>query len=319
MLQESFGHNPRTLLHIAPYLLSRSVPPADIFKRVGVSPSELLNADGWVPRDLCFALGNELYAVTGDRFPGADIGRMFRLTDLGPWGVAVSGARTVREACQTAANGVGLIHQGTNLRFDGDAGVLSLSFAGRSATEPQQHVIGALAVLRGIAMLAGAPEAVGAQFRQPYERAGDRLEETFGPSLAFGCDRDGIVIDRAILDMPLPPFDRATRTHDPLETAKRLGTFVKELLPYGGVTIDRVARLLGMSRRTLQRRLRDFGFSFEELVDDVRRVEGIRRVVIGDEFALEIAFMLGYSDQAHFSRAFRRWTGLSPRDYARCV
>lgn len=321
MLQESFAHNPRTLLHIAPYLLSRSVSPVEIFKRVGVSPSSLLNAEGWVPRDLCFALGAELYAVTGDRFPGADIGRRFRLTDLGTWGVAVSGARTVREACQTAAKGIGLVHQGTDLRFDVDGGhgVLSLSFAGRSAAEPQQHVLGALAVLRGIALLAGVPEAVGAQFVQPYERAGDRLEETFGSSLAFGCDRDGIVIDRSILDFPLPPFDRATRTVDPLETAERLGVFVKELLPYGAVTIDHVAGLLHLSRRTLQRRLRDFGFSFEELVDDVRRVEAIRRVVIGDESALEIAFMLGYSDQAHFSRAFRRWTGLSPRDYARRV
>jgi AraC-like DNA-binding protein len=319
MLQESFGHNPRTLLHIAPYLLSRSVPPADIFKRVGVSPSALLNADGWVSRELCFALGSEVNAVTGDRFPGADIGRRFRLTDLGTWGVAVSGARTVREACLTAVNGIGLIHQGTDLRFDteGASGVLSMSFAGRSAAHPQQHILGALAVLRGIALLAGAPEAVGAQFVQPYERAGDRLEETFGPSLAFGCDSDGIVIDRAILDFPLPPFDKATRKHDPLETAERLDVFVKELLPYGGVTIDRVASLLRLSRRTLQRRLRDFGFSFEELVDDVRRVEAIRRVGIGEESVLEIAFMLGYSDQAHFTRAFRRWTGLSPRDYAR--
>ena len=88
------------------------------------------------------------------------------------------------------------------------------------------------------------------------------------------------------------------------------------MLPYGNMTIDRVAGLLRMSTRTLQRRLSDWGFSFEEIVDDVRRVEAIRRVTTGDGTAIEIAFMLGYSDQAHFSRAFRRWTGLSPRKYA---
>ncbi|ODR99000.1 hypothetical protein AUC68_07570 [Methyloceanibacter methanicus] len=319
MLQDGFAHNPRTLLHIAPYLRSRSVLPSDIFKRAGVSPSMLLNGNGWVPRDLCFTLGSELYAATGERFPGADVGRMFKLTDLGTWGRAICGARTVREACETAVNGIGLIHQGTDLRFEAgeEHAVLSLSFAGRTTSDPQQHVLGALAVLRGIALLAGVPDAVSAQFVQPYQRAGERLEETFGPSLAFACDRDGIVIDRSILDFPLPSSDRVAQAGDPAETAERLGGLVTELLPYGGVSIDGVARLLHLSRRTLQRRLRDFGFAFEELVDDVRRVEAIRRVALGEESAIEIAFMLGYSDQAHFSRAFRRWTGLSPREYAR--
>jgi AraC-like DNA-binding protein len=51
----------------------------------------------------------------------------------------------------------------------------------------------------------------------------------------------------------------------------------------------------------------------------VRRVEAIRRVATGEGSAIEIAFRLGYSEQAHFSRAFRRWTSMVPRDYARRV
>jgi AraC-like DNA-binding protein len=99
--------------------------------------------------------------------------------------------------------------------------------------------------------------------------------------------------------------DAASNGADPVETAANLGVFVKEMLPYGGVGVDRVAAHLRMSTRTLQRRLRDLGFSFEEIVDDVRRVEAIRLVATGDGSAIEMAFMLGYSDQAHFSRAFR--------------
>ena len=75
MLGEGFAHNPRTLLHIAPYLRSRSVSPIEIFKRAGISPSTLLDANGWVPRELCFRLGNEMRKVTGERFLGADVGR----------------------------------------------------------------------------------------------------------------------------------------------------------------------------------------------------------------------------------------------------
>lgn len=279
----------------------------------------MLNAYGWIPRELCFTLSDKLYAATGERFPGVGVGELFKLSDLGTWGLAITKARTLRAAFQTAVNGIGLLHQGTELRLDTTDRqcLLSFSYQGRSSTEPKQHVLASLVVLRSIALLAGVPEAVGAQFIQHYERAGERLEESLGPNLAFAADRDGIVVDRAVLDLPLQMTDQAPRNHDPLETAERLGSLIAELLPYGGISIDRVAGLLHLSRRTLQRRLRDFGFSFEELVDDVRRVEAIRRVVTGEESAIEIAFMLGYSDQAHFSRAFRRWTGLAPRDYAR--
>jgi len=204
MLSEAFAHNPRTLLHIAPYLRSRGVSPVEIFDRTDVAPSALLDANGWVPRDLCFKLSNEMYNVTGERFLGADIGRAFRLTDLGAWGKAVSGAATVRQACATAVSGVRLVHQGSDLRVqtDGRRAILSFGYFGRSSFEPWQHILGTLAVLRSVALLAGVPEAVGARFSQSYERAGERLEETFGPSLEFGCAQDAIVIDRAVLDLP---------------------------------------------------------------------------------------------------------------------
>ena len=205
MLGEGFAHNPRTLLHIAPYLRSRSVSPVEIFKRADISPSTLLDANGWVPRELCFRLSNEMYKVTGERFLGADVGRSFKLADLGTWGVAVSGAATLRQACATAVDGIGLVHQGTDLRLqtEGRHATLNFAFLGRSSLEPRQHILGALAVLRSVALLAGVPEAVGARFSQSYERAGERLEETFGSSLQFGCARDAIVIDREILDLPI--------------------------------------------------------------------------------------------------------------------
>lgn len=318
MLSDTFAHNPRTLLHIAPYLRSRSVSPVEIFKRAGVSPSTLLDANGWVSREVCFRLSNEIHKVTGERFLGADVGRAFRLPDLGTWGMAVSGAASLRLACVTAASGIGLVHQGTALRFEteGRDATLSFSFLGRSSIEPRQHILGALAVLRSVALLAGVPEAVGTRFSQSYERTGERLEETFGSSLQFGCARDAIVIDRAILDFPIMSGPRRANHVDPMETARALSSLLVDLLPYGGVSVDGVAALLRTSTRTLQRRLRDWGFSFEEMVDDIRRAEAVRRVTAGAESMMEIAFMLGYSDQAHFTRAFRRWTGMAPRDYA---
>ncbi|WP_280139303.1 helix-turn-helix transcriptional regulator [Methyloceanibacter marginalis] len=112
---------------------------------------------------------------------------------------------------------------------------------------------------------------------------------------------------------------RAWNHVDPLETARTLASHLREWLPYGEISVEGVAAYLRMSTRTLQRRLRDWGFSFEEMVDDLRHAEAVRRLAIGQESMMEIAFVLGYSDQAHFTRAFRRWTGMAPRDYARRV
>jgi AraC-like DNA-binding protein len=97
---------------------------------------------------------------------------------------------------------------------------------------------------------------------------------------------------------------------------KLLLELLKELLPHGRVTIACVAAQLHISVRTLQRRLRDWDLSFKGLVDDIRRSAAIQLVLAGERTATEIGFMLGYSDQAHFTRAFKRWTGMPPRQYA---
>jgi AraC-like DNA-binding protein len=320
-LSKTFAHNPRTLLHIAPYLKSRSVSPTEIFNRAGVAPSALFDENGWVPRDLCFKLSTEMQKVTGEDFLGAEIGRSFRLQDLGTWGLAVTGAATIRQACETAVTGLSLLHQGTDLRFrtEGRIAILSFAYLGRSSFEPRQHILGSLAVLRNIALLADVPEVVGTRFSHDYKRAGERLEETFGPSLQFGCAQDEIIFDCAILDLPVKGPPEGKGHDDPVETASALASLVRELLPYGPVSIERVASLLRMSTRTLQRRLWDWGFSFEEMLDDVRHAEAVRRLATGQETMKEVAFMLGYSHQAHFTRAFRRWTGVAPRDYAQRI
>jgi len=80
----------------------------------------------------------------------------------------------------------------------------------------------------------------------------------------------------------------------------------------GTLSMDNIARDLGMSRQTLYRRLRDEGVTFAEVHDDLRRrmamdYLGARKVSVG-----ETAYLLGFSEASAFVRAFRRWTGASP-------
>jgi len=78
-----------------------------------------------------------------------------------------------------------------------------------------------------------------------------------------------------------------------------------------------IAKELGMSPRTLQRRLGEHGASYHSLLDEVRR-DLSRNYLLESEMALgEVAYLLGFSEVSAFHRAFRRWTGLTTKDYRR--
>lgn len=86
---------------------------------------------------------------------------------------------------------------------------------------------------------------------------------------------------------------------------------VEPLLASGPVRIEQVASAMGLSRQTLYRRLKSEGVTFEALLDRLRRRLALKLVRQGLPVK-EVAYRLGFSDPAAFSRAFKRWTGSSP-------
>lgn len=102
---------------------------------------------------------------------------------------------------------------------------------------------------------------------------------------------------------------------DERQIIRSLRDVVRELLPAGYPTVEQSAGRVGIAVRTLQRRLRQDGLTYSELVERVRHEEACRLLQGGSRSIAEIAVRLGYSDPSHFSRAFRRWQGISPRDY----
>ena len=86
-------------------------------------------------------------------------------------------------------------------------------------------------------------------------------------------------------------------------------------LSEGQPTVARGASELAVSGRTLQRRLREEGHSFAEVVETLRK-EKAEALLRDKKLAIyEIGYLLGYSDATAFYRAFRRWYGKSPREY----
>ena len=83
-------------------------------------------------------------------------------------------------------------------------------------------------------------------------------------------------------------------------------------LPHDGAGLNAAARALGMSSRTLQRRLRERDLVYARLVDEVRRRLSSKYLADANLSLGEIAYLLGYSQSSAFNRAYRRWTGRSP-------
>ena len=91
-----------------------------------------------------------------------------------------------------------------------------------------------------------------------------------------------------------------------------IGAIVAGALSTGELTIDYCASELGISRRTLQRRFSEHSVNFSSLVDEVRRKLAAELLANEDLTISDIALQLGYSGASNFTRAFQRWTGMSP-------
>jgi AraC-like DNA-binding protein len=167
-----------------------------------------------------------------------------------------------------------------------------------------------------------------AEFSYPAPDDTRALKRTFGSNLKFGCDVSCLYFPREVVHYPLidvgfelgadfwagprSVFDEPL-TVDPFLRDTRIA--IRRALPGGTLTIDSLALELNVSRRTLQRRLSAQQSNFKTMLQDVRE-EQSRRYLDDPRLAVtEIALLLGYSDQASFSNAFKSWCGCAPTEY----
>ena len=142
----------------------------------------------------------------------------------------------------------------------------------------------------------------------------------------FGATRNAYLFDVRYLDHPIalqPRYvfgvlsEHAQGLMDELEKSKttrgRVEARILPALHTGTASIDSIARMLGMSRQTLYRRLKDEGVTFEEVLESLRHRMALHYLQGRNVSVNETAYLVGFSDPAAFSRAFKRWTGKSPK------
>lgn len=166
-----------------------------------------------------------------------------------------------------------------------------------------------------------------ATLRRPEPQDRKPWDTLFGVPVEFSAAENTIRVETSVARKILTSSNRELfdQHHETLaltladlersEIVGRVRQAIRQLLPSGGVTEERIATLVQVNRRTLHRRLSDEGQTFRTVLKDVRMTLA-RRYLGTDQYDVtEIAFMLGYSDASAFSRAFRSWFGTSPSAY----
>lgn len=150
----------------------------------------------------------------------------------------------------------------------------------------------------------------------PYRAEYDRI---FGVPVSFDAPHNAVVLsaDWFTLKPPSPSREvlqiMTARAERMLSARKRVEAVLTNAFPAGDANVAVVASQLGMSRHTLFRKLRAEGVTFKRVVDELRRDLATKYLCDRKLAVNETAYLLGFSDSTAFSRAYKRWTGRSPR------
>jgi AraC-like DNA-binding protein len=250
---------------------------------------------------------------------------------MGPIGVAMKNSKTLGQALGYCAKQIQAYSLATRVRFVPDrpnhklfVGLEILLDRLPNKSQVIEHAL-LLANFNVIDITGGAARVRQVSFRHAAVSPSSVYEEAFGCEVIFGAARDGIVFTEQDLLCPVADpdeqiYEMATSyiaNHFPPGTPPmhaRVRALIARYLSCEDCTNERIAAELCMHPRTLQRRLKCEGKSFESIKDEVRREVAIHYLRLQDMPLTQVAGKLGYAQQSVLSRSCYRWFSASPRE-----
>ncbi len=322
---------PQLVLEIA---AGRGLEPADVLVAAGLPVDLLSTASGYISPMQYTRLTVRAAELLDDPGLGMEVGLRMRPTAHGFLGYAMLSCDTLREALQVCLRFMQLRQQQVLIRLTSVAGVGVLRLQEAHPFGPVRHFF-MEGLLIGIARSAqylvddpGLDLELWLDYPEPayFARYRDAL-----PRLRFGQPEIQLRIAERELDRPL-------RMADPVASRQAIAQCERELSRFAtgdGLVADVRAALMDrladpprlpalaasllLSERTLKRRLRQHGASYQQTLDALR-ADRAKRLLAGPRPSIEqVGAAVGFQEPASFTRAFRRWTGMSPRDYRASV
>jgi AraC-like DNA-binding protein len=149
----------------------------------------------------------------------------------------------------------------------------------------------------------------------------------FGCPITFGAKEDSFVLAGHIAERPLPTANHElVHTFDSIlaeqladlqdaDLESRCRAYLLQELTSGEPSEEELAKAMAMSRRTLQRKLGELGLTYRSLLERTRYDLAMRYLEDPKKSVTDITFLLGFSEQSAFTRAFKRWSGKAPTEY----
>lgn len=267
----------------------------------------------------------------GDESLGCTLGQEFDPRDLGLLYYVMSSSDTLGDALARASRYSRITNEAIELQYhQASAPRLRLIYSGipRHA-DVQQIVFCIVAMIRMFRSLCGRnfnPKRV--SMRQVRSEGTAKLSTFLGRGLEFGGDVDEIDFPTGSAKWTLADADPKLNTillkvcEEHLKSRKRsagalrtrVENTISPLLPHGQAKLGAVARKLGMSERTLTRRLDEEGTTFNEILQQLKASLAVRYLRDDGMPISRVAWLLGFGEASSFTHACRRWTGKSPSD-----
>jgi AraC-like DNA-binding protein len=325
------------MIDLAQQLARDGIPSGTLCDRAGVDPALLSRAHDRVSAADADRIWSAGAALSGDALLGLHLAGRYREGALNILGYVLLNCKDAAAALDCLRRYAALLNDGLVVRVQTSITqcVVVLEPVADSRNPllaDGRHVFetmaaGIVLTLRRLTGKAFVPRVVA--FR--HASAGDIAEyhRVFGTAVRFGAKDTQLTFAREELSAPILSadstllpileaqakvrLDALTRDGD---TSRRVLREIAARLTGTAPSVNSVARALAMSARALQRALQEEGNSFQGLLDEARREVAERQLRAPDATASEVALLLGYSETSAFTRAFRRWTGMTPSAWA---
>jgi AraC-like DNA-binding protein len=261
---------------------------------------------------------------------GFHLAQKFDLRMAGLFHYVLASSDTLDEALQQAARYSAIVNEGITLRFrEGRDIVIRFDYAGVARhTDSHQIEFAMVTLVRTCRQLTNRHVSA-SRVSFTHQRRKDIAEfrTFFGSDVAFGAAVDELAFSPSIRQMSVVGADSylndllvqyceeaiSTRATKPSSFGLSVENAVAQLLPHGKARAGTVARKLGVSRRTLARRLASEGLTFAGVLQRLKSDLAKRHLADEALSISEIAWLLGYQHVSAFTHAFKRWTGSAPR------
>jgi AraC-like DNA-binding protein len=269
---------------------------------------------------------------TGDPLFGLRLGARIHPKRAGLLGGVVLGASTVEDALLGLVRYQRVLDEGVALEVEikRKHTILTATIDDHRVAAKRQAVEFAIGLLVSLcrSLTDTLVEPVRVEFEHPPPERTGEIQRTFGAPIRFEAPRNAIVLNTDDLDLPVRATNTAVSRRLDRDRRAILGKppsvkdlpyrvreLIARLLSSSDSRIEAVARELGITTRTLERRLKTHGLVYKRMIDDVRRDLALRYMRDERLVLPQIAFLLGYSEMASFIHAFQRWTDTTPARY----